>query len=160
MALRRSVLNGMPRPDAIPGSSQFQNKPFQERIGLPSPPKTLLTTWARRGWTLKSFRDFSPILRICCGTTLFTILAVGSVTTKGALPSWLRNLESGTDLERAFFRAMALPHGEVLFRRPPSETRPALAELIRRQPAAAKLYSLRALEDEQQLDFIAAEADW
>src|SRR5271155_3241331 len=161
MALRRSVLNGMPRPDSIPGSSQFQSKPFQERIGLPSPPKTLLTTWARRGWTLKSFRDFSPILRICCGAPLFTILAVGwAVTTKGALPFWIRNLGNGTDLESAFFRSMALPYGDVSFRRPPLETRPALGELIRRQPASAELYSLRALEDEQQLDFIRAEEDW
>ena len=55
---------------------------------------------------------------------------------------------------------MALPGGEVAFRRPPSETRPALGELLRKQPADAELYSLRALEDEQQLDFAAAEADW
>ncbi|MGC2182598.1 MAG: hypothetical protein WA637_04910 [Terriglobales bacterium] len=48
----------------------------------------------------------------------------------------------------------------MLFRRPPSETRPALGELIKAQPKNADLYSLRALEDEQQLDFSAAESDW
>src|SRR5713226_2266355 len=55
---------------------------------------------------------------------------------------------------------MALPGGEVAFRRPPGETRPALGELLKKQPGDAELYSLRALEDEQQLDFTAAEADW
>jgi predicted Zn-dependent protease len=55
---------------------------------------------------------------------------------------------------------MSLPGGDVLFRRPPSETRPALGALITAQPKDADLYSLRALEDEQQLDFSAAEADW
>jgi len=55
---------------------------------------------------------------------------------------------------------MSLPGGAVLFRRPPAETRPALGELINAQPRNADLYSLRALEDEQQLDFSAAESDW
>jgi Tfp pilus assembly protein PilF/TolA-binding protein len=55
---------------------------------------------------------------------------------------------------------MALPGGDVLHRRPPRETRVALAELIQKQPKEANLYSLRALEDEQQLDFAAAESDW
>ncbi len=63
-------------------------------------------------------------------------------------------------MEAAFFRLMALPGGEVAFRRPPSETRAALGELLKKQPGDAGLYSLRALEDEQQLDFTAAEADW
>ncbi len=55
---------------------------------------------------------------------------------------------------------MSLPNGAVAFRRPPSETRPALGDLIKTQPRNAELYSLRALEDEQQLDFTAAESDW
>ncbi len=48
----------------------------------------------------------------------------------------------------------------MAFRRPPKETRPALGELIKVQPHNAELYSLRALEDEQQLDFTSAESDW
>ncbi len=32
--------------------------------------------------------------------------------------------------------------------------------MIKSQPTNADLYSLRALEDEQQLDFNAAESDW
>jgi predicted Zn-dependent protease len=82
------------------------------------------------------------------------------VSVRGALPSWVRNVEAGTAIEAAFFRAMSLPGGDVLFRRPPSETRPALGELLKAQPKSADLYSLRALEDEQQLDFNAAEEDW
>jgi hypothetical protein len=82
------------------------------------------------------------------------------VSARGALPSWFRNIEASSAIEAAFFRAMAMPGGAVLFRRPPAETRPALADLIKAQPSNAELYSLRALEDEQQLDFPAAESDW
>jgi tetratricopeptide (TPR) repeat protein len=78
----------------------------------------------------------------------------------GALPSWLRHVEARSVLEAVFFRAMALPGGDVLYRRPPKETRAALSELLQKQPQSAELYSLRALEDEQQLDFTAAENDW
>jgi len=76
------------------------------------------------------------------------------------LPSWIRNVEANTAIEAAFFRMMSLPSGAVAFRRSPSETRPALRELIKGQPHNAELYSLRALEDEQQLDFTVAESDW
>ena len=95
-----------------------------------------------------------------CGIAAFVALAGWMVSARGALPSWIRNIEAGTEIEAAFFRAMSLPGGAVLFRRPPSETRPALSELIKAQPKNADLYSLRALEDEQQLDFSAAESDW
>jgi cellulose synthase operon protein C len=91
---------------------------------------------------------------------LFVVSAGWMVSARGALPSWIRNIEAGTAIESAFFRAMSLPGGPVLFRRPPSETRPALGELIKSEPKNADLYSLRALEDEQQLDFSAAETDW
>src|SRR5882762_2351729 len=78
----------------------------------------------------------------------------------GELPSWIRNVEGGRALEAAFFRMMSLPGGGVWFRRPPHETRPALTDLITAQSHNAELYSLRALEDEQQLDPVAAESDW
>ena len=110
---------------------------------------------------MRSFRKFSRKPLIVLSAAAFTILAAGwVVTASGALPAWIRNIESRTAIEAAFFRLMALPGGEVAFRRPPSETRPALAELLKKQPGDAELYSLRALEDEQQLDFTAAEADW
>lgn len=88
------------------------------------------------------------------------VLAGASLKAWAELPAWMRNVEARTALEGVFFRAMALPGGEVLHRRPPIETRPALRELITQQPKDAPLYSLLALEDEQQLDFGAAEADW
>jgi hypothetical protein len=94
---------------------------------------------------LKSFRKFSgkPLVILCA--IAFTIFAAGwVVTASGALPAWIRNIEGRTALEAVFFRLMALPGGEVAFRRPPSETRPALGELLKKQPGDAELYSLRA----------------
>jgi hypothetical protein len=72
---------------------------------------------------------------------------------------WIENVQSGSEIETALYRLMQLPGGDVLFRRAPRETLPALTELQRSQKAAA-LYSLRALEEEQLLDFTAAERDW
>ncbi|MDR3776749.1 MAG: hypothetical protein P4K97_07620 [Terracidiphilus sp.] len=73
---------------------------------------------------------------------------------------WLENAESGSGVEKALFRLMKLPGGEILFRRSPRETRPELAGLINSSQNSAALYSLRAMEDEQALDFDAAERDW
>jgi cellulose synthase operon protein C len=110
---------------------------------------------------LKSFRDFAPKRSWSIGGALFlAIVAAFALTARGELPAWIHNIEAKSDLERAFFRATQLPYGDVLFRRPSAETRPALGEMIQQQPANAELYSLRALEDERQLDFAAAEKDW
>lgn len=110
---------------------------------------------------MKCFRDLSRSRGLrACGIAVFVTLAGWVASARGALPEWIRNVEGGTAIEAALFRAMSLPGGAVLFRRPPAETRPALGELIKAQPQNADLYSLRALEDEQQLDFSAAESDW
>ncbi len=110
---------------------------------------------------MKSSRDFSPRRFLgLAGAVVLVVVAGWTISAKGALPSWISNIEAGTQLENAFFRVMALPYGKVLYRRPPAETLPALGELIRQKPGNAELYSLRALENEQQLDFAAAEADW
>jgi predicted Zn-dependent protease len=110
---------------------------------------------------LKSFpKLFRKPLALFSAVALTIVAAGWMATASGALPAWIRNVEGRTALEAVFFRLMALPGGEVLFRRPPSETRPALGELLKKQSADAELYSLRALEDEQQLDFATAEADW
>jgi len=90
----------------------------------------------------------------------FVLALGGTLSAVGELPSWIRNVESSSALEAVFFRMMSSPGGAVAFRRPPRETRTALGELIKAQPQNAELYSLRALEDEQQLDFAAAESDW
>jgi len=110
---------------------------------------------------LKSFRDFTPRGGWSIGAVVL-LVSVGTfaLTAKGELPAWIYNIEAKTEVERAFFRAMQLPYGGVLFRRPPAETRSALGDLIQQQPANADLYSLCALEDERQLDFAAAERDW
>ena len=79
---------------------------------------------------------------------------------RGELPAWMVNTEAGSAIEVALFRLMSLPDGQVLFPKPPREVRPSLNQLIEKQPRDAELYSLRALEDEQQLDFKAAETDW
>jgi tetratricopeptide (TPR) repeat protein len=73
---------------------------------------------------------------------------------------WLENAVAGSGVESALYRLMKLPGGEVLFRRSPRETRPELAALISANRNSAALYSLRAMEDEQALDFDAAERDW
>jgi len=110
---------------------------------------------------LKSYRDFAPKRRRRIGGALLLVIVAGfALSAKGELPAWIRNIEAKTEVERAFFRAMQLPYGDVLFRRPPAETRPALGELIQQQPMKADLYSLAALEDERRLDFVSAEKDW
>jgi len=73
---------------------------------------------------------------------------------------WLENAESGSGVEAALYRLMKLPGGEALYRRSPREARPELTALINANRKSAALYSLRAMEDEQALDFDAAERDW
>lgn len=103
----------------------------------------------------------SRLKRTTCIALVLALIFAGSAShARAELASWLRNIEAGSSLEAVFFRLMALPNAQVLFRRPPSETRPALTELLRKQPDNGRLYALRALEDEQQLDNVSAEADW
>ena len=109
---------------------------------------------------MKYFLD-SRTRRIRVIALAVAIAAIGgTISAFGELPPWIRNIDASTALEAVFFRMMPLPNGAVAFRRPPRETRPALNDLIKAQPHSADLYSLRALEDEQQLDFVAAESDW
>ena len=76
------------------------------------------------------------------------------------LSRWLENAEAGSGVEKALYRLMKLPGGEALYRRSPRETRPELTSLINNSQKSAALYSLKAMEDEQALDFAAAEKDW
>ena len=109
---------------------------------------------------MKCFLD-SPARRIRLIVFAILVAAIGvTVSAVAELPSWIRNIDASTAFEGVFFRMMSLPSGAVAFRRSPHETRSALGELIKSQPRNAELYSLRALEDEQQLDFTAAESDW
>jgi tetratricopeptide (TPR) repeat protein len=109
---------------------------------------------------LKYFLDFPFRRRRLLALAVF-VAAVGcTVSALGELPWWIRNIEASSAVEAAFFRMMSLAKGAVAFRRPPRETRPALSDLIKAQPRSAELYSLRGLEDEQQLDFKTGESDW
>lgn len=92
--------------------------------------------------------------------SLVAALAVWGAAARGELREWVENVEATGRLGEVFFRPVALPSGTVAARRPPQETRAALTELIAAGPADAELVALRAREAEEQLDFVAAEADW
>ena len=76
------------------------------------------------------------------------------------LSGWLVNTAAGSPVEAALYRLMQLPGGNFLFRRSPREALPALTQLMAGDHPDPALWSLRALEDEQALDFDAAERDW
>ncbi len=82
------------------------------------------------------------------------------VAVRADLDPWVQNIAANSPVERAFFKRVASGTLFVPARRPPEETRPELTKLIATAPGSAHLYSLRALEAEQQLDFRAAESDW
>ncbi len=103
---------------------------------------------------MKSFR------KLCACLLAMGFALVFATAARGSLPKWIQNIEAGGVIESAFFRLMSLPGGPTLAPRPPRETRPALSELIAKDGRNADLYSLRAMEDEQALDFTAAATDW
>jgi cellulose synthase operon protein C len=110
---------------------------------------------------LRSFPNTERVRWLALTVMAGTLATAGILATARAeLPYWIRNVEARSALEAVFFRLMPVPDGDVMYRRPPAETRPALQQLIAQQQKNAQLYSLLALEDEQQLDFTAAEADW
>src|SRR6266567_4088248 len=143
----------------------------QAAMCWPLLPKTSRTTWLPRRCTLKWSRDRrTRFLLVAAGAALATCGSVAAVRPFAHVHAllfkpgegferWIENVSSGSDIEKALFRVMQLPGGDVLFRRAPGETVPALTELQQRQKTTA-LYSLRALEEEQKLDFAAAERDW
>jgi hypothetical protein len=93
--------------------------------------------------------------------TAAAVLALGGFfAARAELTKWAEGINAGNRIEAVFFRNVLLPSGIIPVRRPPKETRQELTKLIGAAPNDAELYSLRALEDEQQLDFTAAEADW
>ncbi len=94
-------------------------------------------------------------------TFVFLIgLAASLIMARAAMPEWVQNIALGSLADGAMFRTVTLPTGPVTVRRPPAETVPALGDLVKQHPQQADLYSLKALEEEQKLDFNAAEADW
>ena len=93
-------------------------------------------------------------------STVILALVAGILAARAAMPAWIQNIEARSLMEAAIFRTVSLPGGPISIRRPPSETVAALGDLIKQQPHQGELYSLKALEEEQKLDFDAAEADW
>lgn len=91
-------------------------------------------------------------------TAAFSFLL--AVAAYGQLSHWIQDIPTPSALEAVFFRAVALPTGAIEVRRPPKETRAELTKLIAASPMQSDLYALRAHEDELQLDFKSAEADW
>jgi len=87
-------------------------------------------------------------------------LAVAGWQARAALPRWMQDAVSGSAIEAALYRVMKLPGATSLYPRPPKEAQSELNALIGKAPQEAQLYSLRAMEEEQGLDFRAAEADW
>lgn len=114
---------------------------------------------------MKYFRERSIRIAGAVGGATAALLTLGAIKTPALFQAgsdfsrWIENVPAGSAVESALFRAMQLPNGEVPFRRPPRESVPALSDLQKTENEAA-LLSLRALEEEQALDFAAAEDDW
>ena len=64
------------------------------------------------------------------------------------LPEFLQHAISGSTIEAALYRMMQLPGGNFLYPRPPKEAQAELGKLLKADPGAAELYSLRAMTDE------------
>jgi tetratricopeptide (TPR) repeat protein len=116
-------------------------------LGSSSFPRSLRKKWDQKQRSVKIF-------------LLLTCLIAGFAAARAAMPEWLQNIEVHSLVEAAIFRTANLPGGPVIIKRPPAETVPALGNLLKQHPQQADLYSLKALEEEQKLDFAAAEADW
>lgn len=123
---------------------------------------------------MKCFREMRPRLEIMwprkaasrgafmAAASLVAACGMGAVAwqARAALPRWMQDAVSGSAIEAALYRAMQIPGTTMRYPRPPREAQGELGTLIGKSPDQAELYSLRAMEEEQALDFHAAEADW
>ena len=83
-----------------------------------------------------------------------------AIVARAELPTWMQSIVSGSAIEAALFRAMAIPSTSTLYSRPPAEARAQLDPLVAAKPDEAELYAVRARVEEQALDFTSAEHDW
>ncbi|SNT21496.1 hypothetical protein SAMN05421770_105203 [Granulicella rosea] len=88
-----------------------------------------------------------------------SLLICATVEARADLPGWMQHVLGASTFEAALYRAFDLPGVKVLYPRPPKEAQAELQRLTQAD-AKAELYTLKALTDEQALDFGAAEADW
>ena len=93
-------------------------------------------------------------------TLLAVALFAWAASLRAEPPLWLQHIVAHSAVEAAFFRNMLIPGGAISAERAPAEVRAELSKLIAQNSSDAELYSLRGMEDERQLDFVAAEADW
>lgn len=91
---------------------------------------------------------------------LASAVLLAALAAQGDVARWLADVDAGGRLEPVFFRTVALPGGPAPVRRPPRETVADLGRLLTASPGDAQLHALHALENEQLLDFAAAEAAW
>ncbi len=109
---------------------------------------------------MKSSRDGVATRRAAILLGAPILAALIALAARGDAPAWLQNIAAESGAEGALYRSMPMPGGAVLALRPPAEARPLIDRLVAEQPASAELHSLRAMEEERQLDFAAAERDW
>ena len=102
---------------------------------------------------MKSFLKYSFSFALLCVGFRLVYADIG-------LSRAAENAIAASSLEQAFYRLMALPAGSILTRRPPVESKAELDLLIKQSATNAELFSVRAQEQERQLDFKAAEQDW
>jgi tetratricopeptide (TPR) repeat protein len=102
---------------------------------------------------LKSFLKYSFFFALLCVGFRLVYADIG-------LSRAAENAIAASSLEQALYRLMALPAGSILTRRAPVESRTELDSLIKQATTNAELFSVRAQEEERQLDFKAAEQDW
>ncbi|HEY6392364.1 MAG TPA: hypothetical protein VIX89_13850, partial [Bryobacteraceae bacterium] len=88
------------------------------------------------------------------------LVLIAAVAGHAELARWVQDIPTPSRLEAVFFRAVTSPAGAIEVLRPPKETRAELSKLMVASPNDKDLYTLRAREDELQLDFTAAESDW
>jgi cellulose synthase operon protein C len=97
----------------------------------------------------------AALLVLCtCGVTF------AGWQARAALPRWMQDVVGSSSIEAALYRVMEIPGAKALYPRPPKEAQSEVSGLIGKAPEQANLYSLRAMGEEQALDFGAAEADW
>jgi tetratricopeptide (TPR) repeat protein len=87
------------------------------------------------------------------------VLCAG-MAARAELPEFLQHVVGASTLEAALFRVMELPGVKAVYPRPPKEAQGELQKLLAQDAQQAEVYRLKAMEDEQALDFGAAEADW
>ena len=102
---------------------------------------------------MKSFLKFSFSFALLCVGFRLVCADIG-------LSRAAENAIAASSLEQALYRLMELPAGSILTRRAPVESRTELDSLIKQAATNAELFSVRAQEEERQLDFKAAEQDW